>query len=356
MSISNSRPSRKPAPSSSAAPPIACSTSPPDERSRGVITVSTGNHGKAVAYVARKLGVPATICVPEQVLAHKVAAMRGLGADVVTHGLSQDEAEAHAAELSRERGLVWVSAFDDPLIIAGQGTIGLEILEDLPDVDTVVVPLSGGGLISGIALAIKSASAAIRTTGVSMERGPAMVMSLRAGRPVPVVEEPTLADSLMGGIGLENRYTFAMVQRYVDDVVLVSEQEIAAAMAHAVRAEHTVVEGGGAVGIAALSAGKVERLGAAGGRRGQWGECGYGRADRHTRPRVGRVGTTRRTCTSRPSIGRQPNPLVERNTYTVYPFNSPSWSSANWRSPSPLASSTVFSKSAIALSVSPRLR
>lgn len=233
----------------------------PDERSRGVITVSTGNHGKAVAYVARKLGVHCTICVPEQVLAHKVAAMAGLGADVVTQGLSQDEAEAHAAELSRARGLVWVSAFDDPYVIAGQGTIGLEILEELPGVETVVVPLSGGGLISGIALAVKSASTAIRTTGVSMERGPAMVMSLRAGRPVPVVEEPTLADSLMGGIGLENRTTFAMVQRYVDDVILVGEQEIAAAMAHAVRTEHTVVEGGGAVGIAALLAGKVDRLG-----------------------------------------------------------------------------------------------
>jgi threonine dehydratase len=232
-----------------------------DERSRGVITVSTGNHGKAVAFVARKLGVPATICVPEQVLAHKVAAIRKLGATVVTHGASQDEAEAHAAELSREQGLVWVSAFDDPWIIAGQGTIGLEILEELPNVDTLIVPLSGGGLIAGIALAAKTASAAIRTVGVTMERGPAMAMSMRAGHPVTVVDEPTLADSLMGGIGLENRYTFAMVQRFVDEVALVSEQAIAAAMAHAVREERVVVEGGGAVGIAALLAGKVGELG-----------------------------------------------------------------------------------------------
>lgn len=233
----------------------------PDERQRGVITVSTGNHGKAVAYVAGKLGIPATICVPELVLPHKVAAMRSLGAEVVIHGASQDEAEAHAAALVRERGLVWVSAFDDPWIIAGQGTIGLEILEELPEVDTAIVPLSGGGLMAGIALALKAASTQIHTVGVTMERGPAMVLSLAAGRPVPVVEEPTLADSLMGGIGLENHYTLGLVAQNVDTTVLVSEEEIAAAMVHAVREEHTIVEGGGAVGIAALLAGKVAQLG-----------------------------------------------------------------------------------------------
>lgn len=233
----------------------------PAERSRGVITVSTGNHGKAVAYVAAQLGIPATVCVPQLVLPHKVAAMHSLGAEVVIHGASQDEAEAYAAELTRERGLMWVSAFDDPWIIAGQGTIGLEILEELPEVDTAIVPLSGGGLMAGVSLALKSASARIRTVGVSMERGPAMVLSLAAGRPIPVVEEPTLADSLMGGIGLENHHTLGMVARYVDATALVSEEEIAAAMVYAVREEHTIVEGGGAVGIAALLAGKVEELG-----------------------------------------------------------------------------------------------
>lgn len=119
----------------------------PSERQRGVVTVSTGNHGRGVAYVAQRLGMRAVICVPELVLPHKVAAMRALGAEVVVHGRTQDDAERHALELQAADGLTLVSAFDEPYIIAGQGTIGLEILEDLPQVDTVVAPLSGGGLL-----------------------------------------------------------------------------------------------------------------------------------------------------------------------------------------------------------------
>ena len=153
-----------------------------------------------------------------------------------------------------------VHPFDDPFIIAGQGTIGLELLEDLPEIDTVIVPLSGGGLLGGIALALKSVHAGIRTIGVSMERGPAMVESLRAGKVVEIVEEPTLADALAGGIG-PNVYTFNIIQKFVDDTVLVSEEEIAGAMAFALERHHLVVEGGGAVGIAALLYGKVENLG-----------------------------------------------------------------------------------------------
>lgn len=234
----------------------------PAERQRGVITVSTGNHGRAVAYMAQRLGIRAVICVPELVLPHKVAAMRSLGAEVIIHGRTQDNAELHALTLQEAQGLTMISAFDDLHIIAGQGTIGLEILEELPQVDTVIVPLSGGGLMGGVAAALKHADPAIRLIGVSQDRGPAMALSLQAGAPVPVVEEPSLADSLLGGIGLENRYTFPLIRDLVDEVILASEEEIAAAMVHALRQEKQVVEGGGSVGIAALLANKIAPLGA----------------------------------------------------------------------------------------------
>jgi threonine dehydratase len=232
-----------------------------EERGRGVVAVSTGNHGRAVAFVAGRLGIPATICVSERVPPGKVEAIRRLGATIAVHGGSYDEAEAHARTLQRERGLAFVEPFDDPLVVAGQGTIGLELLEDLPAVDTAVVPLSGGGLIGGIAVALRAADPHIRLVGVSMERAPVMVHSLKAGRPISLPEEETLADALAGGIGLENRHTFALVQSHVDDTVLVGEEEIAAAMAWALAEEHLVVEGGGAVGLAALLEGKVAGLG-----------------------------------------------------------------------------------------------
>jgi threonine dehydratase len=184
-----------------------------------------------------------------------------MGAEVVVSGETYDEADMNAIILQQERDLTMVHPFDDPFIIAGQGTIGVELLEDLPEIDTVIVPLSGGGLLSGIALALKSADTAIHVVGVTMERGPAMVESLRAGKVVEVVEEPTLADALMGGLGSANEYTFKMIHKYVDETVLVSEEEIAAAMVFAFRKHRLVVEGGGAVGIAALLSEKVERLG-----------------------------------------------------------------------------------------------
>jgi threonine dehydratase len=229
----------------------------PEEKERGVVTVSTGNHGRAVAYVARATGIPATVCLSRLVPQNKVDALRALDAEVIVHGQSQDEAEERANQLVERRGLTMVHPFDDPLVIAGQGTIGLELLQDLPDLDTALVPLSGGGLIAGIALALKSANPDIRVIGVSMERAPVMVRSLAAGKPVQMPDEPTLADSLQGGIGLENQYTFRMVRELVDGVVLVSEAEIAAAMAFALHEHHLVVEGAGAVGIAALQGGKV---------------------------------------------------------------------------------------------------
>ena len=150
-----------------------------------------------------------------------------------------------------------VHPFDDPRVIAGQGTLGLEIVEDLPGVGTVVVPLSGGGLIAGVALAAKAARPAARVIGVTMERGAAMYESQRAAAPVPVEELPSLADALGGGIGIDNRYTFAMVRDLVDDMVLGSEDETADAIRHAYWQERQIVEGSGAVAIAAILAAKV---------------------------------------------------------------------------------------------------
>ena len=232
-----------------------------EEKSRGVITVSSGNHGRAVSYVAQRLGINAVVCLSERVPHNKVEAIEGLGAEVVVHGTSYEEAEIHALQLQEERGLTLIDPFDDPLVIAGQGTIGLEVLEDLPEIDTAIVPLSGGGLMSGIALAMKSANPAIRTIGVSMDRAPVMYHSLRAGAPIEMEEEDTLADALVGNIGLNNKHTFRMVQKYVDDVVLVSEEAIAKAMTFALEKHHLVVEGGGAVGIAALLHQRASGLG-----------------------------------------------------------------------------------------------
>ena len=232
-----------------------------DEKNRGVIAFSTGNHGTAVAHVARQLGIKAVICLSERVPQYRLDAMKQLGAEIVQYGKSQDEAYEHALGFQEKRGLVMVNPFDDPFVIAGQGTIGLEILEDLPSVDTVIVPVSGGGLIAGIALAIKSADPKIRVIGVSMDCGPAMYHSIRAGKPVEVEERDSIADALLGGIGLYNRYTFRMVQEYVDELMLVSEDEIAEGMFFALDKHRLVVEGAAAVGISALLHDKVSDLG-----------------------------------------------------------------------------------------------
>jgi threonine dehydratase len=232
-----------------------------EEKARGVITVSTGNHGRAVSHVARRLGIKAVICIPEGTADNKVKAIEDLGAEIVVSGKSYDEAEEHAFRLEGERGLTMVNPFDDPFVIAGQGTIGLELLEDLPEIDTLLVPVGGGGLISGIALALKSAKGDNRVIGASMAAAPVMYHSLKAGRPITMPEEETIADALVGGIGPDNRYTFRMAQEYVDDFVLVSDEEIAEGMAFALEKHHLVVEGGGAVALAALLHQRVRELG-----------------------------------------------------------------------------------------------
>ena len=229
----------------------------PEARSRGVVAASTGNHGRALAHAAKLEGVRAVICMSRLVPENKVAEIRRLGAEVHIVGDSQDDAQSEVERLVRDERLAMVPPFDDPAVVAGQGTLGLEMMEAVPAARTVLVQLSGGGLASGIAAAVKGVSPSTRVIGISMRRGAAMKASLDAGKPVHVQELPTLADSLGGGIGLSNKLTFAMCRALLDDVVLLTEAEIAAGVRHAYAVEREVVEGAGAVGIAAILAGKV---------------------------------------------------------------------------------------------------
>lgn len=229
-------------------------------RRAGVITASTGNHGRALAHAARAVGIKATVCLSRLVPNNKITAIRHLGADVRIIGASQDEAMEEVTRAVAHEGKTRIDPFDDPAVVAGQGTIGLEILEDCPELEAILVPLSGGGLAAGIAVAVKAQNPRARLIGVSMDRGAAMAASLDAGHPVDVTEGPSLADSLGGGIGLQNRVTFPICQALLDDVILVTEGEIAEAMRHLAHIGH-VVEGAAAVGHAAILAGKFSPKG-----------------------------------------------------------------------------------------------
>jgi threonine dehydratase len=232
-----------------------------EDRARGVITFSTGNHGKAVSFVSGQTGIKAVVCLSEHVPAYRVEKIRQLGAEVEVKGHSQDEAEEHYCQLVESRGMVPVVPFDDPAIVAGQGTIALEMLKKRPDLDMLLVPLSGGGLLAGIAMAAKSINPRITIVGVSIAQSPAMLESVKAGRPIAVEEQDTLADSLLGGIGKENHYTLPLIQQYVDEHVLITEAEIEKAMTYAYVKHSLVIEGASAVGIAALQSGKVNAAG-----------------------------------------------------------------------------------------------
>ncbi|MCP4328241.1 MAG: hydroxyectoine utilization dehydratase EutB [Alphaproteobacteria bacterium] len=229
-----------------------------EQRRRGIVGVSTGNHGRGLAYAAKQANLHCIICMSSLVPRNKIDGIEALGAEVRIVGDSQDDAQREVDRLISEQGMTMVPPFDHRDVIAGQGTLGLEIVEDLAEVATIIVPLSGGGLISGIALATKAANPDVRVIGVTMEKGAAMYESQRAGKPVEVEELPTLADSLGGGVGADNRYTFKMVRDLVDDIVLISEHDIAAGIRHAYWSEQQVIEGGGAVGLGALLAGRVE--------------------------------------------------------------------------------------------------
>lgn len=221
-----------------------------DERKSGVIAASAGNHGLAVAFHAQRLGIPATIVMPRFAPLIKVSWARRYGAEVILAGVDFAEALAEAQRLQRDRSSLFISAFDDPAVIAGQGTLGLELLEQAPDLDAVLVPVGGGGLIGGIALALKQSGFSGRVIGVQAERVSSMRAALDAGHPVSLPSATTIAD----GIALRRvgDLTLPLVRQYVDAIVTASEAEIARAILLLLENEKTVVEGAAATPLAAL--------------------------------------------------------------------------------------------------------
>lgn len=232
-----------------------------DDQAVGVTCCSTGNHGRAVAYAAQLRGLRAVVCMSSLVPKAKVEGVKQLGAIVRIVGQSQDDAMAESDRLSREQGFVEISPFDDENVIAGQGTIGLEILRDRPDISTLLVPLSGGGLAAGICVAAKAINPDITIIGISMDRGAAMAASIRAQRPVELDEVASLADSLGGGIGMNNKLSYPLCRDMLDQLVLVTEEEIYRAMQALYFEDRLVAEGASVVGVAALLSGKVNIVG-----------------------------------------------------------------------------------------------
>lgn len=227
-----------------------------EEKSRGVITASAGNHAQGVGLAAKLQGVKATIVLPEFAPLTKVIATKALGADVILHGDSFDAAVAYSRELGKENGYVYVHAFDDPMIVAGQGSVGCEIVEDLPGVNVIVVPIGGGGICSGVAIASKALRPDVRVIGVQAANVASMQVSIDAGEPVEVTARPTIADGI--AIKRPGEVTVPLIKEFVDEIVQVSEEEIAAGIYHCVLNAHIVAEGAGAAGVAALLAGKIK--------------------------------------------------------------------------------------------------
>ncbi|MGI6204273.1 MAG: threonine ammonia-lyase [Anaerovoracaceae bacterium] len=226
-----------------------------DEKKRGVIAASAGNHAQGVALAAKTYGTNAVICMPEHAPMTKVKNTKSYGAEVVLKGAFFDDAAAEARHLAKERGLTFVHPYDDPLVMAGQGTIACEILEQLPETDVIVVPVGGGGLIAGIAFAAKHIKPEVKIIGVQTENIPSMKESVKAGRRLTVDGPASLADGIMVKTPGEN--TFEIVREYVDDIITVDESEIAQAILLLIEEVKTVPEGAGACPTAALINGKV---------------------------------------------------------------------------------------------------
>jgi threonine dehydratase len=221
-----------------------------EERGRGVIAASAGNHAQGVAYHAGKLGIRALIVMPLTTPLIKVSATRGYGADVVLHGANYDEACEEAIRRSQEGSITFIHPFDDETVIAGQGTIGLEIMQQVPDVEAVIVPIGGGGLIGGIACAVKETNPKVQVYGVQPSRLPSMKVAVAEGKPVTVNAASTIADGI--AVRRSGERTLPLVQKYVDDIVTVEEEEIANAILLLLEREKTLAEGAGASAIAAL--------------------------------------------------------------------------------------------------------
>jgi threonine dehydratase len=227
-----------------------------DACASGVVCGSAGNHAQALALAARARGVPCEVFMPDSAPIAKVEATAALGARVVIGGESVDDCLVAALERAEEAGMAFVHPFDDPHIVAGQGTLGLELLEDLPDLATVVVPVGGGGLASGVAIAVKSARPEVRVIGVQVETVAAYPASLAAGRPIGVDAALTIADGI--AVKRPGELTLRLIDRWLDDVVTVPEDEVAEAMVLLMEKAKLVVEGAGAVGVAALLGGEVK--------------------------------------------------------------------------------------------------
>ncbi|MCJ7793675.1 pyridoxal-phosphate dependent enzyme [Candidatus Bathyarchaeota archaeon] len=225
----------------------------PEEKARGVVTASAGNHGQAVAFGAQKLGFSAKIVVPTNTPKIKVDGIKQYGADLLLFGETYSETEKKAKEIATQEGCFYISPYNDELIVAGHGTVGLEILKALPTVDVVIVPVGGGGLISGISIAVKSLKPNVQVIGVQSEASPIMYESLKAGKIVPPHRhEPyTVAEGLSGGIE-KGSITFTIAQQYVDEVMLVREESIRHAVYLLWKNEKQVVEGSGVAGVAML--------------------------------------------------------------------------------------------------------
>ena len=228
----------------------------PEEASRGVIACSAGNHAQGVALSAARLGIRSIICMPEGAPILKVEATRSYGAEVVLVPGNYDDAAAKAARLAKEEGLTFAHPFDDPFVIAGQGTLGLEILEQVPDVDQIVVPIGGGGLASGVAVAVKSMRPDVKVIGVQALSVPSMFVSVVNGEITTIKDGPTNADGIH--VLTPGNLTFDLVNRYVDDIITVSEDEIAAAIVALLEGPKTVAEGAGASSVAAYLFDKID--------------------------------------------------------------------------------------------------
>ncbi len=221
----------------------------PEQRAAGIIACSAGNHAQGVALAATRMGLKSVICMPDGAPISKVEATKRLGAEVVLVKGGYDDAHAYALELQERTGATFIHPFDDELVIAGQGTIGLEILDQLPSVDAVVVPVGGGGLISGVACAVKSLAPHVAVYGVQAEGAPSMLAAVRDGRVETLDTASTFADGI--AVKRPGDLTFEMVEAYVDDIVTVSEDQIAAAILALIERQKLIAEGAGAVSVAA---------------------------------------------------------------------------------------------------------
>jgi len=228
-----------------------------EARSRGVLTVSAGNHGVAVAHCSEVLGLDATIVVPESASRAKVNSIRRYPVTLIERGATYDDAERAAREMELESGKTFVSPYNDRDVIAGQGTIGLELLDDLPDLDAVVVPVGGGGLLAGVAVAVKAIAPRIKVYGAEPAVSPTMSAALEAGRIIEIEEETTIADGCAGNVE-PGSVTFPIIQRLIDGMILVSEEAIRRRIAGVAREEHIIIEGSAAVSIAALNDQRIE--------------------------------------------------------------------------------------------------